>query len=99
MPTTTNAATTNPPTTSPTTTNPTTTNRRWQREFRRRRAQGADHLCQPADLPPRDLAADRPQPARDPAGARAAARRDDPTDHVHPAVPVRVRLRDPRPRH
>ena len=49
-------------------------------------------------LRPRHRAAHLPEPAGDPARARAPPRRDDPADRVHPAVPVRVRLGDPRPR-
>ena len=49
-----------------------------------------------AGLRPRHDPAHRAQPAGDPARARAPARRDDPADRLHPAVPLRVRLRHPR---
>jgi daunorubicin resistance ABC transporter ATP-binding subunit len=44
----------------------------------------------------RHPAVDVAQPALDPARAGATPRRDDPADHLHPAVPLRVRVGDPR---
>ena len=53
--------------------------------------------CRGRTVHPRHRVADRAKPAGGPARARAPARRHDPADRVHPAVPVRVRLGDPRP--